>query len=178
MGGCVSISVPCDQTLSQVGRCLSQKASYIRKLQENVGTLQTATQELKDLRDDLLTRVTLEEEKGQRRLATVQRWLSNVETIESQVNELLLASGTAEVSRSFRSRFEYGKKVFKKIKEVNNLKSRADFKVMAERVPRSKVEERLIYPVVGMTAMTEKVFSSLMEDEVGTLGLYGMGGCR
>ncbi|CAN6996778.1 unnamed protein product [Brassica rapa subsp. trilocularis] len=65
MGGCVSISVPCDQTLSQVGRCLSQKASYIRNLQENVGTLQTATQELKDLRDDLLTRVTLEEEKGQ-----------------------------------------------------------------------------------------------------------------
>ncbi|KAG2289108.1 hypothetical protein Bca52824_048712 [Brassica carinata] len=163
MGGCVSISVPCDQTLSQIGRCLTQKASYIRKLQENVGTLQTATQELKDLRDDLLTRVSLEEEKGQRRLATVQRWLSNVETIESQVNELLLA-------------FEYGKKVFKKIKEVKNLKSRADFKVMAERVPRSKVEERLIYPVVGMTAMAEKVFSSLMEDEVGTLGLYGMGG--
>ncbi|KAF3581220.1 hypothetical protein DY000_02029955 [Brassica cretica] len=176
MGGCVSISVPCDQTLSQIGRCLTQKASYIRKLQENVGTLQTATQELKDLRDDLLTRVSLEEEKGQRRLATVQRWLSNVETIESHVNELLLASGTAEVSRSFRSRFEYGKKVFKKIKEVKNLKSRADFKVMAERVPRSKVEERLIYPVVGMTAMTEKVFSSLVEDEVGTLGLYGMGG--
>ncbi|CAN6834216.1 unnamed protein product [Brassica oleracea] len=176
MGGCVSISVLCDQTLCQIGRCLTQKASYIRKLQENVGTLQTATQELKDLRDDLLTRVSLEEEKGQRRLATVQRWLSNVETIESQVNELLLASGTAEVSRSFRSRFEYGKKVFKKIKEVKNLKSRADLKVMAERVPRSKVEERLIYPVVGMTAMTEKVFSSLMEDEVGTLGLYGMGG--
>ncbi|KAJ4891396.1 Disease resistance protein (NBS-LRR class) family [Raphanus sativus] len=176
MGGCVSISVPCDQTLSHVGRCLTQKASYIRKLQENVQTLQTATQELKDLREDLLTRVSLEEEKGQRRLATVQRWLSNVETIESQVDELLASGTTTEVSRSFRSRFDYGKKVFKQIKEVNSLKSRADFKVMAERVPRSKVEERLIYPVVGMKAMTEKVRSRLMEDGVGTLGLYGMGG--
>ncbi|KAL0723555.1 hypothetical protein Bca4012_038154 [Brassica carinata] len=163
MGGCVSISVSCDQTLSHVGRCLTDKASYIRKLQENVETLQTATQELKDLSDDLLTRVSLEEEKGRRRLATVQRWLSNVETMESQVNELLLA-------------FDYGKKVFKKIEEVKSLKSRADFKVMSERVPRSKAEERLIHPVVGTKAMAEKVRSSLMEDEVGTLGLYGMGG--
>ncbi|KAG2268410.1 hypothetical protein Bca52824_062965 [Brassica carinata] len=176
MGGCVSISVSCDQTLSHVGRCLTDKASYIRKLQENVETLQTATQELKDLSDDLLTRVSLEEEKGRRRLATVQRWLSNVETMESQVNELLLASGTTEVSRSLRSRFDYGKKVFKKIEEVKSLKSRADFKVMSERVPRSKAEERLIHPVVGTKAMAEKVRSSLMEDEVGTLGLYGMGG--
>ncbi|CAH8353864.1 unnamed protein product [Eruca vesicaria subsp. sativa] len=175
MGGCVSISVSCDQTLNQVGRCLTKKASYISKLQENVETLQTATQELKDLRDDLVTRVSLEEEKGQRRLATVQRWLSNAETIESQVNELL-ATGT-EISRSFRSRFDYGKRVFKKIKEVKDLKySGGSFKVMSERVPRCKVEERLIHPVVGMKAMAEKVCSSLMEDEVGTLGLYGMGG--
>lgn len=71
----------------------------------------------------------------------------------------------------------YGEKVFKKIKEVKDLRSRAeDFRVMAEGVPRSKVEERLIQPVVGMKTMAEKVCSSLMEDEVRTLGLYGMGG--
>lgn len=74
-------------------------------------------------------------------------------------------------------RFEYGKKVFKKIKEVNNFKFRVDFKVMVERVFRFKVEERFIYFVVGMIVMIEKVFSSLMEDEVGILGFYGMGGC-
>ncbi|KAF8086877.1 hypothetical protein N665_0609s0008 [Sinapis alba] len=147
MGGCVSISVSCDKTLNQVGRCLTENGNYIHKLDENVETLQVSTQELKDLRDDLLTRVFLEEEKG-----------------------------AAEVSRSFGSRFDYGKRVFKKIKEVKDLKSRADFKVMSERVPRSKVEERLIHPVVGTKAMAEKVCSSLMEDEVGTLGLYGMGG--
>ena len=80
-------------------------------------------------------------------------------------------------SRSFGSRFVYGKRVFEKIKEVNVLKSRSDFRVVAERVPRSKVEERLIHvPLVGMKAIAEKVCSSLMEDEVGTLGLYGMGG--
>lgn len=80
-------------------------------------------------------------------------------------------------SWSFGSRFVYGKRVFEKIKKVNVLKSRSDFRVVAERVPRSKVEEMLIHvPVVGMKAMAEKVCSSLMEDEVGTLGLYGMGG--
>ncbi|CAN7041210.1 unnamed protein product [Brassica oleracea var. botrytis] len=142
MGGCASVSVSCDQTLNQVGRCLTENANHIHnKLDENVETLQVSTQELKVLRDDLLTRVFLEEEKGHRRLATVQRW------------------------------------VFEKIKEVNVLKSRSDFRVVAERVPRSKVKERLIHvPLVGMKAIAEKVCSSLMEDEVGTLGLYGMGG--
>lgn len=72
MGGCVAISVPCDQTLNQVGRCLSEKTNYIHKLQENVETLKMVTQELKDLRDDLLTKVFLVEEQGQRRLATSQ----------------------------------------------------------------------------------------------------------
>ncbi|KAF3609115.1 hypothetical protein DY000_02045423 [Brassica cretica] len=130
MGGCASVSVSCDQTLNQVGRCLTENANHIHnKLDENVETLQVSTQELKVLRDDLLTRVFLEEEKGHRRLATVQRWFSNVETVESQVNELL-AEGAAEIFSEFRIQ----------------------------------------------KAMAEKVCSSLMEDEVGTLGLYGMGG--
>ncbi|KAL1203535.1 putative disease resistance protein [Cardamine amara subsp. amara] len=175
MGGCVSVSMSCDQTLNQVGRFLSEKTNYIHKLKENVETLEIATQELKDIRDDLLTRLYLEEEQGQRRLATVQRWLSNVERIESQVNHLLI-SGPTEISRNFKSKFDYGERVFKKIKEVQVLKSRGDFRVMAQRVPIPKVEERLIQPVVGLETVVENVRSSLMKDEVGTLGLYGMGG--
>lgn len=93
-----------------------------------------------------------------------------------QVNDLLSTDST-EISRSFKWRFDYGEKIFKKIKEVKDLKSRAEeFRVMAERVPRSKVEERIIQPVVGIKTMADKVCKSLMEDEVGTLGLYGMGG--
>ncbi|CAF1925885.1 BnaC05g11820D [Brassica napus] len=53
--------------------------------------------------------------------------------------------------------------------------------LISESSPREflglKWKRGLIHvPVVGMKAMAEKVCSSLMEHEVGTLGLYGMGG--
>ncbi|CAN6865185.1 unnamed protein product, partial [Brassica oleracea] len=88
MGGCFSVSLSCDQAVNQVSQCLCVKHSYIHNLEDNLSALETTMEDLKAMRNDLSRRVDREENKGLRRRAQVQVWLTRVETIESQVKYL------------------------------------------------------------------------------------------
>ncbi|CAF1722608.1 BnaC09g13180D [Brassica napus] len=88
MGGCFSVSLSCDQAVNQVSQCLCVKQSYIHNLEDNLSALETTMEDLKARRDDLSRRVDREENNGLRRRAQVQVWLTRVETIESQVQDL------------------------------------------------------------------------------------------
>lgn len=131
----------------------------------------------------MLTRVKIEEDKGLQRLAQVQGWLLRVEGIESKVNDLLNAS-TNEIeklcvrgycSKSFKVSSVYGKKVFKKLKEVENLKAKGGyFLVVTSKIPIPKVEKKCIQPtVVGLETVFERAWNLLLKDDVRTLGFYG-----
>ncbi|CAN7019111.1 unnamed protein product [Brassica rapa subsp. trilocularis] len=115
---------------------------------------------LRQRRDDLLTRVSTEEDKGLQRLAQVEGWLSRVARIDSQCI----------------SSCEYGKKVSKKLEEVKELLSRKDFEKVAEKRPAPKVGKKHIQTTIGLDSMVEKAWNSIMKPERRTLGIYGMGG--
>lgn len=74
--------------MNQVSQWLYVKESYIHNLEENLAALETTMEELRAKRDDLSRRVEREENKGLRRVAQIQVWLTRVETIESQVDDL------------------------------------------------------------------------------------------
>ncbi|KAL1214776.1 putative disease resistance protein [Cardamine amara subsp. amara] len=62
------------------------------------------------------------------------------------------------------------------IKRVENLKSEV-YEVIDEQAQSSEVEERQLQPIiVGQEIMLEKAWKHLMKDEVGIMGMYGMGG--
>lgn len=61
MGGCLSVSMPCDQVVKQVSQWLSLKGSYVHNLAKNLASLQKKTSVLKAKRDDVLRRVEREE---------------------------------------------------------------------------------------------------------------------
>ncbi|KAF2590690.1 hypothetical protein F2Q70_00040600 [Brassica cretica] len=60
---------------------------------------------------------------------------------------------------------------------VKSTSSKGKFDVVTEKVQVTEVEEMPIQPtIVGHEALLEKVWNRLMDDGVGVLGLYGMGG--
>ncbi|ESQ29120.1 hypothetical protein EUTSA_v10024140mg, partial [Eutrema salsugineum] len=184
MGGCFSCSLSCDHVVDQVSRWLCVKQSYIHNLEENLTALEKNMAELNARRDDLSRRLEREEDKGLRRLAQVQVWLTRVETIERQVNGVLSAR-LAEIqrlcfcgfcSKSLKKSFRYGKRVFLILREIEDLKSNGVFQVVAEQVQASEVKERPIQSlIVGRENVLGRAWNRLMEDEVGIMGLYGMG---
>ncbi|KAG2304820.1 hypothetical protein Bca52824_033471 [Brassica carinata] len=153
MGGCVSIDIPCDKVVSQAYSCLFGDGNYIHMMKANLKALETTMQELRDRRDDVLRRVSIEENKGLERLAQVKGWLS-----------------------SCKASCEYGKKVSEMLEEVKKLLAKGDFKEVAEKKPAAKVVKKDIQTTIGLDSLVGKAWDSIMKPERRILGIYGMGG--
>ncbi|XP_013600631.1 PREDICTED: disease resistance protein RFL1-like [Brassica oleracea var. oleracea] len=186
MGGCFSVSLSCDQVVNQVFRCLCLKGSYVHNLPQNLASLEKAMGTLTAKRDDVQGRVDREEFTGhRRRLAQVQVWLTSILTMENQYNELL---NTSDVelqrlclcrlcSKNVKKSYLYGKRVTGMLEEVKSLISQGVFIEVTDATPIAEGEELPIQPtIVGQETMLEMVWNRLMKDEVGIVGLYGMGG--
>uniref|UniRef100_A0A1J3EI14 Putative disease resistance protein n=3 Tax=Noccaea caerulescens TaxID=107243 RepID=A0A1J3EI14_NOCCA len=184
MGGCVSIQISCDQLINNVCSCLSRNRDYVHGLEDNLAALQRALEGIEQKREDLLRKIVVEERRGLQRLAVVQGWVSKVEEMVPRAREVLKMRSVqvkrlclcGYCSKNPLSSYRYGKRVMKMVEEVESLRSQGDFAVVAERAVATRVEERPVRPMVGMEPMVESVWNRLMEDEIGILGLHGMGG--
>ncbi|CAG7868063.1 unnamed protein product [Brassica rapa] len=184
MGNCFSLNFSCDKALDQTYGCLFGERNYIHMMEANLEALERATEKLEERRDDLLTRVSIEEDKGLQRLAQVEGWLSRVARIDSQVSDLLTTKPTETkrlcifgyCSTKCISSCEYGKKVSKKLKEVNELYPQGDFKDVAGKKLAAKVLTKEIQATIGLDSMVGKAWDSIMKPERRALGIYGMGG--
>ncbi|TXG69200.1 hypothetical protein EZV62_004135 [Acer yangbiense] len=188
MGNVCSISVPCDAITSRCLDCTARKATYISQLEDNVVALQTAMQNLIEARNDVMRRVTVAEQQQMIRLNQVQLWLSRVQQMETTVGDLIINDSSQETdklcfggfcSKDCKSSYKFGKKVSKMIKDVTTLMAEgANFQEVAERVPEAAVDELPHEPMlVGLESTLDTVWRCLaQEDQVGIIGLYGMGG--
>ncbi|GMN20037.1 hypothetical protein TIFTF001_047032, partial [Ficus carica] len=188
MGNCISIACQTsspDFVLSHCFKCTSKHTKYVSELGGTLDALKTAFEELTDAKNDLMRRVNIDEQQQRlKRLDKVQRWISRVEAMEAEVNELMLTS-TQEVnklclwgccSRNYISSYKFGKKVSDKLAEVTDLQSKGVFDVVAERVPEGPVIEMPLEPTVCLETLFDKVWRDLNHENVGIVGLYGMGG--
>ncbi|XVF74707.1 hypothetical protein PTKIN_Ptkin13bG0133100 [Pterospermum kingtungense] len=185
MGNVFSISVSCDTAITRCWNCVVGQAKFVCKLEENVEALKTARAELSDLRDDVRTRVQVAEDQQQlKRLAQVQGWLSRAETLINDA-DLLIVHSPQEVrkiciggccSKSPKSNLKFGKKIDKMLRDVVDHKSKGDFEKVAEEVPTRLVIERPSEHTVGLESTFGTAWSILEAEQVGIVGLYGMGG--
>ncbi|KAJ4917794.1 Disease resistance protein (NBS-LRR class) family [Raphanus sativus] len=184
MGGCLSLDLPWKEAVQQACNCLFGDGNYIHMIKANLEALEGTIQELRRMRVDLLTRVSVEEDKGLERLAQVEGWLSSVESLDSHVS-ILLEDTPTEINRLILfgyfsenciSSYEYGKEVSKKLEEVKELLSKGVFKDVAGMRPLPKVEKKFIQTTVGLDSMVGKAWDSILKTERRTLGIYGMGG--
>uniref|UniRef100_A0A178WPL3 Uncharacterized protein n=1 Tax=Arabidopsis thaliana TaxID=3702 RepID=A0A178WPL3_ARATH len=176
--------IPWNKIFTAACGCFFSDRNYIHKMEANLDDLHTTMEELKNGRDDLLRRVSIEEDKGLQQLAQVKGWISRVEIVESRFKDLLEDKSTETgrlclfgfCSENCISSYNYGEKVMKNLEEVKELLSKKHFEVVAHKIPVPKVEEKNIHTTVGLYVMVEMAWKSLMNDEIRTLCLHGMGG--
>lgn len=186
MAGIVSINLSSDAIVSKCWDSIVVRPHYVSKLKQNLQDLTTCLEVLKLLKNDVKRRVEVAEQQPyMKRLDRVQGWIQKVETMETQEVHQFLNDANQHIeklccgdccSMNYISSYRYGKKVVKKLKEVDALTSAGVFQEVAERLPAPLVRQRPIEPIVGMESMFDKVWSHIEDEEVGVIGLYGMGG--
>ncbi|KAH0942948.1 hypothetical protein HID58_002585, partial [Brassica napus] len=168
MGNCVSLSISSDQSMKKICQWLDIQVGYVHNLEKNLSALEKTMEELRAKLDDLSRRV----------------WLTRVETFENEANNLLIARNVqlqrlcllGFCSKSLILSYRYGKSVSMTLREVEKLNSKV-FEVIVEQAHTFEVEERQLQStIVGLKEMLENAWNHLMEDRVGIMGFYGMGG--
>ncbi|KAH9715176.1 putative disease resistance protein [Citrus sinensis] len=188
---CSIFQITCDGAL--FNRCLDcflGKAAYIRNLQDNLVALETELGNLISIKNDLMRRVDDDERKQMIRLERVQRWISRVDAVKTEADQFI-GDRSQEIeklcvggycSKNCRSSYKFGKQVAKKLQDVKTLIAEGVFEavateVVAERAPEPVADKRPIEPtIVGLQSQLEQVWRCLVEESVGIIGLYGMGG--
>ncbi|CAN6807048.1 unnamed protein product [Brassica oleracea var. botrytis] len=180
MGGCISVAFSSDAVF-----CYSvyhRYKCYIYNLEENIISLAEVVKSVEARRDDLLARILIEESRGYKRLSSVQGWLARVAMVTRQAYDLLddaqvernmnMLCFCGYCSKSCESSYRYGKKVYFLLREIESLGSNGNFEVLGERPIYTRAPPAL----VGREIMLNNTRKLLMEDRVGIMGLYGMGG--
>uniref|UniRef100_A0A1J3HJE6 Putative disease resistance protein n=1 Tax=Noccaea caerulescens TaxID=107243 RepID=A0A1J3HJE6_NOCCA len=184
MGNCISCSIPCDVWMNKVSQGLDKQLGYVHNLEKNLADLETSMADLKAKRNDLLRKATREEDRGRQRLDEFQRWLTKVESLEQKIDDLLDARDVqlqrlclcGFCSKSLRSSYIYGKKVFLSLMDAKEQTENVSEEVTGEVLTTAMEERPLQRTIVGQETMLDKAWKHLMEDGAGIMGLYGMGG--
>eukprot|EP00261_Vitis_vinifera_P016230 XP_010645044.1 PREDICTED: probable disease resistance protein At1g12280 [Vitis vinifera] len=181
---CVS---PILDVATRLWDCTAKRAVYIRHLPQNLNSLRTEMEELKNLYEDVKERVEREEKRQKKRLRVVDGWLRGVEAMEKEVQEIL-AKGDEEIQKkclgtccpkNCGASYKLGKMVLEKMDAVTVKKREgSNFSVVAEPLPIPPVIERQLDKTVGQDLLFGKVWKWLQDDgeKVSSIGLYGMGG--
>ncbi|PPR81837.1 hypothetical protein GOBAR_AA38874 [Gossypium barbadense] len=186
MGNIFSISLSLDTIITRCWDCATGQASYICNLEDNLHALQTELAELKELRSDLMSKVRIAEDEQQlKRLDQVEGWLQRAETLIADADKLIVQSPQHVeklcmggcCSRHPRSTHKFGKQIARILQEVKHLKElKRDFSDVASKPPLPSATQRPSEPTVGLESNFNHVWSSLQKEQVGVIGIYGLGG--
>ncbi|XP_052885756.1 disease resistance protein RPS5-like [Gossypium arboreum] len=128
--------------------------------------------------------VDLAEQRLLKPLEQVQLWLSKAETMITEAEELvsnapqqmnnLCLGGCA--SKSCLSSYKFGKNVAKMLQQIDDHKSKGAFEKVADNQSAASVVVRPVEQPVALESTIQKVWSCIVETDVGIIGLYGLGG--
>ncbi|XP_028771737.1 probable disease resistance protein At1g61190 [Neltuma alba] len=165
-----------------------KEADYIRKLGENLELLKEKWKDLRSMKEDLKIRVDEAENTRQmQRTHEVDRWLTKVDNIQQEII-VIEAQEAKEMKekclskccpKHCKSNYRLGKKAAEMLENVDQLategKRFSENLQIAHTIPLTSIE----IPqdeVVGLDLMFDKVWKSIGEENVGIIGLHGMGG--
>ncbi|TYH29560.1 hypothetical protein ES288_A01G022500v1 [Gossypium darwinii] len=185
MGNIFSIELSLDTIITCCWNCATGQASYICNLENNLHTLKNEVEELKAIRSDLMSKVRIAEDEQQlKRLDQVDLWLSRAETLINDADQLIVQSPQHVeklcmggcCSSHPRSTHKFGKQIARILQEVKDQKQKRDFSDVASKPPLPSATERPSEPTVGLEFNFNKVWSCLQKEQVGIIGIYGLGG--
>ncbi|XP_058106552.1 probable disease resistance protein At1g61300 [Magnolia sinica] len=165
---------------------VSRQISYLKRLNHNMEKLTSETQELKCKRDEIQAEFQAAISVGKNPVRQVDNWLIEVSNIETQVDSMLLQFSRRRssclncCSADHLSRFKLGKKVVKRLKDVQNLKGKGVFDTVAVSPPRPRVLEMQTSLPRGQQSTSEQtleeIWQCLHDEESRIICVFGMGG--
>ncbi|KAH9715991.1 putative disease resistance protein [Citrus sinensis] len=188
MGNLISTFLPAD-LFDRTSNCVGEQAKYVWGLEKNLRVLETELHKLTRARDDLKTKVEVEEQRPRtRRTNQVAGWLEDVQKLETEFTELervraqemdrLCLGGLC--SKNFVSSYNYGTQVVELTDRVINLKKDGEtIEVVVEKAPDgAAIELPVDHTVVGQERLLDQVWRCITDEEKnrGIIGLYGIGG--
>ncbi|KAB2095188.1 hypothetical protein ES319_A01G019900v1 [Gossypium barbadense] len=184
MGNIFSISLSLDPIITRCWDCATGQASYICNLKGSLNALQEEVDKLKELRDDLMSRVKNAEDQQHKRVNQVEGLLQRADHVMAEADQLSLERPQQVeklcmggcCSRHPRSTHKFGKKIARILQEVKHLKENGHFSDVASKPPLPSATKRPSKPTVGLESCVNQVWSSLQKEQVGIIGIYGLGG--
>ncbi|KAG4160732.1 hypothetical protein ERO13_D01G016800v2 [Gossypium hirsutum] len=185
MGNIFSISLSLDTIITRCWDCAARQASYICNLEDNLHALKNEVEELKAIMRDLTSRVRAAEHEQQlKRLPQVDLWLQRADCVVTDADQLIVQSPQHVeklrmggcCSRHPRSTHKLGKQIARILQEVKHLKENGDFSDVACKPPIPSATKRPSEPTVGLESNFNQVWNCLQKEQVGIIGIYGLGG--
>ncbi|KAK8350563.1 hypothetical protein V6Z11_1Z043000 [Gossypium hirsutum] len=184
MGNCCFVQCSFENFLLRGWDFIVGHANYVCKLKQTLPTLSSALQELRAQRNDVRRQVDLAEQRLLKPFEQVQLWLSKAETMITEAEELV-SNGPQQmnnlclggcISKNCLSSYKFGKKVAEMLQEISYHKSKGAFEKVVENQPAASVVVRPVEQPVALESTIQKVWSCIVETDVGIIGLYGLGG--
>ncbi|KAE8721186.1 putative Disease resistance protein family [Hibiscus syriacus] len=184
MGNCFSVQFSFQNILIRGWDSIVGQANYVCKLKQTLPALSAALDELKARRNDVQRKVDLDEQRQLKRLDEVQLWLSKAETMITEA-EKLIADGPQQInnlclggclSKNCLFTYKFGKRVAKMFQDIKDHTGKGIFNKVAETQPAASVVVRPEERPVALESTMDKVWSCIVDKEVGIIGLYGIGG--
>lgn len=165
---------------------MAERRGHQTDLRHAITDLETATADLKAIRDDLNLRIQQADLEGRNCTNRATEWLSAVAAAETETNLIFVRfvrrERRARMQRKCHGCFGYTdfklcKKAFATLNTINELRERSvDIKTDCVSIQKT-CKEIPIKSVVGITTMMERVWEFLSEGENrGIIGVYGPGG--
>ncbi|KAI3941737.1 hypothetical protein MKW92_021594 [Papaver armeniacum] len=187
----MDIVSPVLDIFSRLWTCSAHKTDYVRKLKKNLVTLETSFNTLRCRRDDVKKRIEMAESnpaEPAERTNVASDWLQRVQALEEEVQNILDDNKAIKYDggcyfccwgrKNCWSAYKLGKLVFRKQISVESFLTEGNFQDVTYRCQPDPLQQIPTVEVVGMDAQFYEVMESLVTDEndVGIIGLYGMGG--
>ncbi|KAL9244727.1 hypothetical protein vseg_018468 [Gypsophila vaccaria] len=165
--------------------CVAPHVTRVGELENNLSSLRTATEELRDVNEDVRRRIEIaEQERVVRTRKQVEGWLHRAEVLEREASQIIENAEREVRKKCFWgmcpknccSTLTVGEKVERALVKVKEESSKGCFNVVADELPYALAEERPLEDVVGLEEIFKDVWRCIDDEEVGVIGLYGLGG--
>ncbi|KAL4589555.1 hypothetical protein LXL04_002463 [Taraxacum kok-saghyz] len=160
------------------------KSTSNSDLGESMASMTRALQELTEARKDLETQVEQSQLLGHPPTNQIKGWLERVASVEAEVGMIIEDIESVKQRNCYCCcncncglRFKLSKMVRQKLMMINDLKEKnLNLNGANGGLIPPDMEVVPSGPTIGLDVMLERVHELLMEHDVATLGIYGMGG--
>ncbi|XP_027346389.1 probable disease resistance protein At5g63020 [Abrus precatorius] len=169
-------------------RCGKVHAAYVYKLEENLTSLQTKCGDLQNLSRDVQIRIDEAEATSERlRTNEVSGWLEKIHHLQEEIMEINTVHQEISNNKCLSGccpkncmlSYKSGKRIVQMLQNVNELLTRGehfDSVDIAYKLPPKPVDDMPSVETVGLDLMLNQVWNSIEDENIGIIGLYGMGG--